>query len=54
MEWSKLYGADSQPSFEYISKYINSGLWDELNSYLQEVYKIEPRSVTVKSLTLGT
>lgn len=43
MEWSKLYGADSQPSFEYISKYINSGLWDELNSYLQEVYKIEPQ-----------
>jgi hypothetical protein len=43
MEWSNLYGFDNQPTFEKISAYINNELWQDLNSYLQNSYHIQPK-----------
>lgn len=43
MEWSKLYGENSQPSLEDVSKYINSGLWDDLASFLEGTCKTQPK-----------
>jgi len=43
MEWSELYGRVHQPAYENFSEYVNSDLWLELNSYLQETYHIPPK-----------
>ncbi|HBC99734.1 MAG TPA: hypothetical protein DC053_10920 [Lachnoclostridium sp.] len=43
MEWSELYGRVHQPANENFSEYVNSDLWLELNSYLQETYHILPQ-----------
>lgn len=43
MEWSELYGRVHQPAYENFSEYVNSDLWLELNSYLQETYHILPK-----------
>lgn len=43
MEWQLLYGLDNEPSFEKISEYIGSALWEKLNSHLQETYNAAPK-----------
>ncbi|MBW4845683.1 MAG: DUF3788 domain-containing protein [Lachnospiraceae bacterium] len=43
MEWSELYGRVHQPTYEKFSEYVNSDLWLELNSYIQETYHILPQ-----------
>ncbi len=43
MEWSELYSADNKPTFEDIAQYISSGLWPELNTYLQQTYSTVPK-----------
>jgi hypothetical protein len=43
MEWYNLYGSDNQPSTENISSYINNEHWQELNSFLQSAYHIQPK-----------
>lgn len=43
MEWSELYGRVYQPAYENFSEYVNSDLWLELNSYIQETYHILPQ-----------
>lgn len=43
MEWSELYGRIHQPAYEKFSEYVNSDLWLELNSYIQETYHILPQ-----------
>jgi len=43
MEWNLLFGANNQPSFEDIEKYISNGLWRELNAALQAGYRVSPQ-----------
>ena len=42
MEWSNLYEQAKEPSLEAVSTYINSELWQELNSFLQAAYHVKP------------
>ena len=43
MEWNTLYSESTQPTLEDIDKYINSALWEELNTHLQDTYKVKPQ-----------
>lgn len=43
MEWSNLFGPDTQPNLEDIDEFINNKLWRELNDVLQKAYKVSPK-----------
>jgi hypothetical protein len=45
MNWSELFGAHQQPSFEEVKKFIGQGepLWSELLSHIDCKYKARPR-----------
>lgn len=43
MEWSELYHSENQPTYEDVTDFISSDLWQELNAYLQEAYPIQPK-----------
>lgn len=43
MEWCDLYGPSDQPTFEKIEDYVNNSLWQELNTFLQSAYYIQPK-----------
>jgi hypothetical protein len=43
MEWNALYDQSNPPSLDDISKYVNSALWEKLNSFLQNNYHIQPK-----------
>lgn len=45
MKWNELFGADQIPSFEDIRAYIGDAkpIWDELLSYIDEIYKSKPQ-----------
>ncbi len=42
MLWSELYGSEIEPDDKNIESYINSSLWNDMNSYLKETYSVEP------------
>lgn len=44
MEWNELFHEDYKPSENDIGSYIGSGLWAELNSYLQQAYRSVPKT----------
>ncbi len=44
MGWSKLFEQAKQPSMEEICSYIHNGLWQELNSSLQQTYGVKIRA----------
>ncbi|MCX7748404.1 MAG: DUF3788 domain-containing protein [Clostridia bacterium] len=41
--WSKLYDQYNQPTFENIKDYVNSELWNELGSFLENTYAVLPK-----------
>lgn len=43
MKWSELYATNNPPSLDDISNYVNTELWQRLNSYLQVTYRIQPK-----------
>lgn len=43
MEWAERFSADNEPSPAKIADFIASPLWEELNTFLQESYEVEPR-----------
>ena len=43
MEWHTLYSKEMQPTQEQIAQYVESPLWQELNSHLSQTYKIAPK-----------
>ncbi len=43
MEWSILYGQGDMPTFADISEYVDSELWETLNSFLQSTYHVQPK-----------
>ena len=42
MYWCELYGKDNQPTNENIAGFIDSDLWLDFNSYLQQTYSTQP------------
>jgi hypothetical protein len=43
MEWSSLYDQSNPPTFDNFSNYVNTDLWQRLNSILQSSYHIGPK-----------
>lgn len=43
MEWSNLYGPGNPPAWDNISEYVNNELWQNLNSFFQGTYRIQPK-----------
>ncbi|KAB3525924.1 DUF3788 domain-containing protein [Alkaliphilus serpentinus] len=43
MDWNLLYNESTPPSMDSIIKYVSSELWEELNSFLEGTYKIQPK-----------
>jgi len=43
MEWNQRYTQTQQPDFEEIGTFIENPLWSELNSHLQQRYKVTPK-----------
>ena len=43
MEWTSLYGPDTQPTETEIADYISNPLWQQLNTFLQAGYGVSPR-----------
>ena len=43
MQWYEMYNREHEPSEAQVQEYIKSPLFDELNSYLKETYKIKPK-----------
>ncbi|UWG96241.1 DUF3788 domain-containing protein [Dehalobacter sp. DCM] len=45
MNWSELFNADHQPSYEDIKEFIGQGepFWSELLSYLDIKYQVQPK-----------
>jgi len=42
MEWVDKYGPENEPSDEEIAAFIDSPLWEKINSFLQDSYDIKP------------
>ncbi len=42
MDWSALYGPDSEPTGEMMRDYIGNPLWDTFHTRLQEQYQVQP------------
>lgn len=43
MEWYKLFEESKQPTFEDINNFIRNDLWQTLNAYLQDTFKVGPK-----------
>ncbi|MPM19306.1 hypothetical protein SDC9_65729 [bioreactor metagenome] len=43
MNWSSLYGQSRPPVMDAIGKFVNNELWEKLNTFLQETYRIVPK-----------
>lgn len=43
MSWDNLFRENRQPTFEEINGFIANPLWQELNAYLQDTYKVCPK-----------
>ncbi|MCC0638398.1 MULTISPECIES: DUF3788 domain-containing protein [unclassified Clostridioides] len=43
MDWQDTFFQDNKPTFEQIKEFINSPLWDKLNSILSSTYSVEPK-----------
>ncbi len=43
MSWSEVFPMDIEPSFEDISGYVKSDVWNQLNAHLQQNYAVKPK-----------
>jgi hypothetical protein len=43
MEWSNLYDESNPPTLESVKDFVNNGLWQEINSFLQDTYHVQPK-----------
>ncbi len=42
MEWSVLYSKETKPTLDQIAEFVNSALWTDFNSKIQQYYRVEP------------
>lgn len=43
MEWFSMYNQETEPTLSQISEFIDNSLWQDINSFLQDNYGIEPK-----------
>ncbi|RCX16343.1 uncharacterized protein DUF3788 [Anaerobacterium chartisolvens] len=43
MKWNILYDQNNPPALNDIEKYVGSGLWENLNTFLKSTYGIQPK-----------
>lgn len=43
MDWKKSFSQTQQPTQQQIAAFIDSELWEKLNSYLQQAYDVKPK-----------
>lgn len=43
MQWSELYTKDNEPSESQIRDFVNTALWDDLDSHLRQEYNVKPK-----------
>ncbi len=41
--WGEMFSQQTEPTYEEVSQYINNSLWEEMNEYLQNTYKVSPK-----------
>jgi AraC family transcriptional regulator len=44
MLWNELFGKEHEPSEEQIAEFVDSPLWGDLTHYLQQTYRVKPKS----------
>jgi len=42
MNWSELYDNSQEPTEKQINEFVESSLWEDLDTYLQQTYNIKP------------
>ena len=43
MQWNELYDKEHEPSETQIKEYVNTPLFDDLDGYLRQTYKVKPK-----------
>lgn len=43
MEWSEAYSQQSEPTFNDIDTFIHNRFWQDINTFLQDTYGLEPK-----------
>jgi AraC family transcriptional regulator len=43
MQWSELYTTGHEPSYNQIKEFVNTQLYDDLDSYLKQDYNVQPQ-----------
>jgi len=43
MQWSELFPKDHEPTPDQIREFANTSLWDDLDDFLQQEYKVKPK-----------
>ena len=44
MQWNELFDATREPSNSQIEEFVGTPLWDSLDAYLRETYKVQPKA----------
>jgi len=43
MQWNELYTSESEPSESQIKEFVNTPLWDDLDTFLKQTYNVKPK-----------
>ena len=43
MQWNELYTSENEPSESQIKKFVNTPLWDDLDTFLKQTYNVKPK-----------
>jgi len=43
MQWSEMFTKENEPSEGQIRDFVNTSLWDDLDSHLQQNYNVKPK-----------
>lgn len=43
MKWNEVYGKKEQPTIDEIEKFVNNKLWEKIDSFLQQSFKVRPK-----------
>jgi AraC family transcriptional regulator len=43
MQWSEMFGREREPSDSQIRDFVDSPLWDDLDSFLKQKYGVKPK-----------
>ena len=43
MQWNELFSKEQEPSVGQVGEYINTSLWDSLDSHIQQTFNVKPK-----------